>query len=81
MSYAKKFTVEEVIDPVDAARAFANFGSDEQAEFFNILAQEVRTWSAPFAMQMQHLSDDPDLTFEGRIIMETIGNYARKGGN
>lgn len=76
MSYFKISEAEFEITPEDAAAAFCEFGSDEQAVFFNEVARISQQWEAPFCMQMQHLTDDEDLKPAGRKIMDTIGSYA-----
>lgn len=63
--------------PEDLADAFWNLGSDEQARFYNRLAEVTR--DAPFPMQLQAITDDDGLTLAGRRVMEAIGEYSHWG--
>ncbi len=79
MSHFFKQEIEIELTPEEAAAAFAEFGSDEQAAFFNKLAELVKDWKAPFCFQMQHIMDCdcPALTSDARTLMQTIGEYAK----
>lgn len=64
------------ISPEEAAAAFCDFGSDEQAVFFNKVADISSTWKGGFTMQMQYLTVEKSLNPRGRAVMKTIGAYA-----
>lgn len=74
-----KRNVEVEIKPTaeELAKSFADAGGHFQAEFFNALAEEVKTWKMDFCFQLQHITDEGGLTDEGRGIMEQIGEYAQ----
>lgn len=81
-----KRTIEIEITPEEAAIVFANMPSDEQARFFNALAEDALTWDdahslAGFCMQMEYMRSArgmlTKLTPNGRRVMEIIGEYAR----
>lgn len=61
--------------PEELASEFANMGDDQQALFFNELARLTKNWKNPFCFQLQGLVDRPELTVEGKRIMEQIGEY------
>ena len=61
--------------PEELAFEFANLGDDQQAVFFNELANITCMWKKPFCFQLQSLVDSPELTAAGRRIMEQIGEY------
>lgn len=79
MIYTKTFDfpIEMEITPEDAAAAFEEWDAQQQAWFFNKLAELVVKWDGSFAMQMQYVADDPDLTDAGRAIMRKIGEYGQ----
>lgn len=71
-------TVTITITVEETAAAFCEMSSAEQARFFNIVAGIAKTWGAPFANQMQHVTDDIHLTPEGRCVMQIIGEYSKQ---
>lgn len=68
-------TVEVKLTPEDVARLFCQMNNEEQAQFFNEIAEVVETWTQPFAYQLQAIANAPELTQKGRGIMAQIGNY------
>ena len=68
--------VEVVLTAKELAKIFADANGDFQAEFFNELANEVKTWRMPFCFQLQAITDQDNLTSDGRWVMEQIGEYA-----
>ena len=68
--------IELEVTPELLAKWFANMDSREQATFFNVLADEVAEWGAPFAFQMDAISAEKHLTNEARDIMKKIGEYS-----
>lgn len=71
-----KREVEIILTTEEIAKAFIGMGSDDQAKFFNICAEEIKTWDAGLEFQMQYVTDDKILTKEGRDVMRVIGEYA-----
>ncbi len=61
--------------PDELAFEFAHFGDEEQAMFFNELANIVSKWERPFCFQLQLIQDHPELTDAGRDVMRKIGEY------
>lgn len=61
--------------PEELAYEFSNMGDDQQAAFFNELANITSMWGKPVCFQLQMLVDRPELTIAGRRIMEQIGGY------
>ena len=73
-----KYTVEHT--PEEIAELFASLSSEEQARFFNRVAEVASVWQgAGFVMQMQYITDDEGLTLAGRRVMQYIGEYSHWG--
>lgn len=71
----KKFNVDIQLTPDELAFEFSQMGDEEQAIFFNELAEIVSKWDRPFLFQMQFVIDNPNLTQEGKSLMREIGGY------
>jgi len=70
-------SVEVYPTPYELALSFCSLDEDEQAEFFNCIAHQVKTnWKKPFCFQLAYITDSPKLNTEGRRIMEEIGEYS-----
>ena len=69
-------TIEIEVNPTwwEVADLFWSMTAQEQALFFNKLAEID---AAIFAMQLQYITDHPDLTLGGRTVMEKIGQYSQ----
>lgn len=59
------------------AEIYANMYSDEQARFFNHIAEVASVWD--MAMQHQYVTDEHGLTLAGRRVMQQIGDYSHWG--
>ncbi len=66
-------TITITPSPTELAMVFAVMGGDQQARFFSALAAE--SW---WPMQLTFVRESPDLTEDGRVLMELIGANARK---
>lgn len=64
------------ITPEILAKAFAHMHSDEQARFFNRVAEISSPW---LNMQLQYITDEDGLTLAGRRCMSYIGDYSHWG--
>lgn len=73
-----KRTIEIELTPTprELAEVFCAMEGQEQAEFFNHIFVESRSWSAPFDFQAHDISSCGVLTEGGRRIMSTIGEYS-----
>ena len=71
----RKITVDVTLTPDELAFEFANMGDEQQAMFFNELANITSKWERPLCFQLQYIIDNPALTKEGRKIMQEIGEY------
>ena len=79
MEIEKALLVKMDLTPYDVAKLFAHMGSDEQAMFFNCVADIVdETYSKAFCFQMAMVTDEKVLNSKARDIMKTIGDYAEK---
>lgn len=77
ITLTEKVQVEISITPSKLADLFCQMDANEQASFFNLIADDVATWpSCNFELQMQYVTDSGVLTDGGRQIMKTIGAYS-----
>lgn len=67
------------ITPEIVAELFAHMGSDEQAIFFNHVAEIASKWDSSFPFQLQGITDEDGLTLQGRRVMQEIGEYSHWG--
>jgi hypothetical protein len=65
--------------PEIMAELFAMMFSDEQAQFFNHVAEISSRMSYCFPMQLQYITDEDGLTLAGRRVMQHIGEYSHWG--
>lgn len=70
-------TVQVKLTPEDIAVVFCEMFSDDQARFFNRVAELVKEWDEPFSMQLQAITEK-GLTPEARFIMRKIGECAEE---
>lgn len=61
--------------PEEIAMEFASMSSSEQAIFFNEIARITKKWGESFCFQLQDLANRPELSADGKRIMEQIGEY------
>lgn len=67
------------LTPKEVAQLFCSMDANEQADFFNEVAKEADTWpSCNFDLQMSYVSGANNLSYEGRNIMRTIGDYSKQ---
>ena len=73
----------EPASPELIAEIFAGMYSDEQAQFFNHLAEVASKWGkggeGNLYMQLQYVTDEDGLTLAGRRAMQGIGEYSHWG--
>ena len=67
---------KEDISPEQLAILFSHMGSDEQARFFNKVAEEASSY---INMQLQYITEEDGLTLAGRRVMQSIGEYSHWG--
>ena len=68
------------VTPEIVAELFAEMYSDEQAKFFNHVAEIASTWDwGDMGMQLQYITDEDGLTLSGRRVMQNIGDYSHWG--
>lgn len=67
---------EVSINPNQVADLFCSMDGGEQADFFNMVAENVAKWDNPFVLQLQAIIDTEKLTLGGNQIMREIGEYA-----
>lgn len=75
MKMPRNIDVDINMSPENIADCFCDLHSDEQAIFFNRVAEVTATWGAPFCFQLQYIIDSNMLTREGEEIMCQIGEY------
>lgn len=71
----RKVIADITLTPDELASEFASMGSEQQAMFFNELANLVNRLT-PFEFQVRALTNHPALTDAGRLVMQAIGGYA-----
>jgi hypothetical protein len=71
----RKFNLDVVPTPDELAFEFSQMNDEQQAMFFNELADIVGKWDGTFCFQMQFVRDNQALTQEGRNVMRQIGEY------
>ena len=76
MKIERKLTVDVELTPEDLADCFCDLHSNEQAHFFNRMAEVTAKWGAPFCFQLQYIVDSKILTRDGKEIMCQIGEYS-----
>jgi len=72
----------EEVTPDIVAEMFAVMDSEQQAQFFNRVAEVASHWRSgegSFAMQLQYITDEDGLTLAGRRVMQYIGEYSHWG--
>ena len=52
--------------------------SEQQAKFFNSVANITSKWNSRFYLQLEHISDEEVLSDEARRLMQLIGEYGPK---
>lgn len=73
----RTITVEVTPTAKEIAECFWSMDAEGQCEFFNHLS-EVSEGRMPF--QLQAVTDEESLTFNGRYIMQLMGDYASPQG-
>ena len=64
------------VTPELVAEMFCDMDSEEQARFFNGMADIISTWGRDFCFQLQYVTDEPSLSACGREVMQQIGEYS-----
>ena len=61
------------------AELFAGLDNNEQARFYNHLAEVAQTWKwGDMSLQLQYVTES-GLTYAGRRVMQQIGEYSHWG--
>lgn len=76
MKIERKLTVDIELTPEGLADLFCDLHDNEQAFFFNRIADVVSTWDTSFNFQLQAIGNSGALTSDGREIMSVIGEYS-----
>ena len=71
----RTITIPIVLSPLEAAFEFCNWDGEQQAAFFNEIAELTAKWDKLFCFQLQSITDCKTLNQGGRHIMESIGQY------
>lgn len=75
----KTFNFPVNISPQEAAKVFCNMNDEEQAVFFNSIAEIVeKEWKNPLGFQLTDIPLRGILNKGGANVMRTIGRYASK---
>lgn len=65
------------LTPEELAKEFVGMSQDQQAIFFNEVANISSKWSRDFCFQVQAIVNNSKLTVAGRKIMEQLGEYGK----
>lgn len=63
------------VTATELAGLFCELDGEEQAEFFNSVAERVDSWGSSFCFQLQAVLDSHRLNAGGITIMRQIGEY------
>lgn len=81
--YEAKQTIKHLqatpVSPEKIAELFCDLDADEQARFYNHIDLVASKWSSLFCFQLQAITDSPELTYAGRRVMDSIGEYSHWG--
>lgn len=66
------------LTPQELAQVWCNMPSQQQAAFFNEIADIADKWEGEFCMQLQWITDEECLNDSGRAVMRQIGEYSAK---
>lgn len=66
------------VSPAEIADCFCDLHDDEQALFFNRIAEVVKKWDSSFASQLQYVIKNRVLTDDGMRIMRLMGGTKNK---
>jgi len=75
MKIARTTDVTVELSPEDVADCFCDLYSDEQAIFFNRIAEVTATWNTRFCIQVESIIDSNMLTNGGKKIMLRLGEF------
>ena len=75
MKIPRKIDVDIELSPEEIADCFCDLHDNEQALFFNRIAEVVAAWGTSFCFQLQSVIDSKVLTSDGKDIMCQIGEY------
>ena len=78
MKILRKIDVDIELSPEDIADCFCDLHNDEQALFFNHIADVVAVWDSNFCFQLQSIINSKALTNSGKAVMHTIGEYGKE---
>ena len=67
-----KLTIEDI------ANGFCDMDAEHQADFFNVVAENIKKWDSAFVFQLQSVTVAENLTDDGRQVMREIGEYSSK---
>ena len=70
------YPVELSVTPKEVADLFCSMDNNEQADFFNAVADNVKEWGSLFIFQLQEIVNTEKLTEPAKQIMREIGYYA-----
>lgn len=68
--------VQVNVTPEKLAELFCDMDEAQMADFFNYVADEVKSWDTPFCMQVENMIATENLKDSGRQIMRVLGEYS-----
>ena len=73
---SREIKVPIYLTPEELAFDFCNMNDIDQAKFFNEVARITEKWDRNFAFQLQYITNNKELTYGARKIMQQIGEYS-----
>lgn len=70
--------VQVKVTPEKLSELFCEMDSFEMADFFNSVANEVKSWDRHFCIQVEALIGEKHLNDEARKIMSVLGEYSQE---
>jgi len=71
----RQITIDVKPSPLELANEFCAMYDEEQAEFFNCVAEIAKTWDNNFVFQLQAIVDCGKFNEDGKEMMCRIGEY------
>lgn len=73
------YTHSTIVEPSieDLAQMVTMLDASDRATLISLIAKKIRESGGWTSVQLQHITDSPELTGDGRSLMSQIGNYAR----
>jgi len=72
----KTFKTQIKLEVHEVAYFFGTMNADEMAKFFNMVSAIYEFEKASLPLQLQAVTESPELNGKGRYVMSVIGDYS-----